>query len=485
MINYHDSRTHRLPPEILATVASHLGSNTSLVAATHVCHLWRTALLSSPRLWSHLDFIDEKCALTFLERSKSAPLVVDLVDVYHLSEIARKDSFDEIATRVTKLQAEHGTILDELLARPMPVLEVLEVTESDDSPSDKPTHLPSLTSLTISGFDPLRYHAPLLTSFHLVCDSIFTDSQELTAGILLNFLRNCPLLETVFLCCDPRPDSDEVVSLPLLHSFTHKSSCAEYQPYLFDRFSLPSARRVVLVADVTEHDSNPWISGLPTLKDPSYLSDIRTIKITAHSRDPDDDQRHTIFKTEFVNSTHKAISFDRVSYHSDTPSSFSYQGFSGILESTEIGSVETLCFDRYPVSTLPNVTPGFIAQELQKFRNLKTLVLVECDMTLFLDAVSSCPTVDTLVVYSRHQIIFWYNNAPRVEEFAASRKEAGYPLKAITLVYPFAEPYPLELGGLMNCVGSVKIISGGDALRWDIDEYLLGVTTHEDNSKRS
>ena len=134
MINNHDSRTHRLPPEMLVEVASHLESDTSLVTATHVCHLWRTTLLSSSRLWSHLDFTNEECALVFLERSNSAPLVVDLVDAYDPSEIPR-ESLNKIATRVTTLQAEHGPFLDELLARPMHMLEVLKVTESDEPPS--------------------------------------------------------------------------------------------------------------------------------------------------------------------------------------------------------------------------------------------------------------------------------------------------------------------------------------------------------------
>jgi len=148
MINHHDSWTHRLPPKILATMASHLEDDRSLVAATHVCHLWRTTLLSSPRIWSHLDFANEERALVFLERSKSAPLTVNLVDAYDPSEIV-SELLNEIAIRVTALRAEYGPFLDELLARPMPTLEVMEVTGSGEHP---PTYLPSLRSLDIHGF---------------------------------------------------------------------------------------------------------------------------------------------------------------------------------------------------------------------------------------------------------------------------------------------------------------------------------------------
>ena len=47
-----------------------------------------------------------------------------------------------------------------------------------------------------------------------------------------DFLRNCPLLEVAFLRCeifDLYTDSDEVVSLPLLRSFTHESHSKEYE----------------------------------------------------------------------------------------------------------------------------------------------------------------------------------------------------------------------------------------------------------------
>ena len=483
MINDHDSWAHRLPPEMLVTVASHLEDDTSLVTATHVCHLWRTTLLSSSRLWSNLDFISEECALAFLGRSKSTPLVVDLMDVYTPSEIVR-ESLNDIATRATTIRAEHSPFLDELLARPMPMLEVLEITESDELPPKKPAHLPSLTSLTIYGFDLLLFHAPLLTSFHLAHDSI-NASQELTAGTLLNFLRNCPLLETVFFDCIVLPDFDEVVSLPLLRSFTHESPCDEYQLYLFDRLSLPSTCQVVLKIDVTEHGPSPWVPSLPTPRNASYFSDIRTIKITADScHPPDVDDNHVTFRTELVNSKHKAISFERISYYSRHPSTFSYRGFLGIPESVGIDSIETLCFDGYPIHTgleLRGIIPAPMAQELWKFQNLKTLVLARCSIALFLDKASSCPTIDTLV----HRAYDFYVDLLQMQEFAESRKKAGHPLKTVTLVYPFAKPCPSQLKELRNCVGLVKVVSGNDASGWDTDEYLLDTATHEDNPNRS
>ena len=484
MVNYHDSWIHRLPSEMLVAAASHLKDNASLVAATHVCHLWRIALLSSPRLWSHLDFANEERALVFLERSKSAPLSVDLTGVDVHSEIAR-ESLKDVTTRVTMLRGAHNNFLDRLLTQPLTTLETLEISDCNMLPPKEPTLLPSLTSLVISGFDPRRFHAPLLTSFHLTHDSASGSlERKQTTASLLDFFRNCPLLEVVFISCDIldiHTGSGEVVSLPFLSSFTHESPRDRYQPSLFNRLSIPSTCRVVLVIDVTDHRSNPWIPGLPTPRDPSFLSDIRTVKIAAHSRSLDAFKDYIMFKVELTSSTHRTTSFNRISRYSQRLPIFSYIGFLDILGTIELDSVETLCFDRCPV---PRAVAGPITQALGKFRNLETLILIGPDLTLSLDSIdlSSYPAIDTLVFSSNHDIGSpYYDVLYRLQGFAILRKRAGSPLKTLTIVYPFAEPRPVELERLKRCVGRVEVVSDRQALNWDVNEYLLAVATHKDN----
>ena len=476
MINHHEARTRRLPPEILVEVASHLEDDASLVAATHVCHLWRAIFLSSHRLWSNLDFSNEERALAFLERAKSGPLSVSLPGDIDPSEVV-KGSLNEVSTRVTGWWAAFDSPLDEI---PMPNLEALEITDSSVLWPKKPIHLPSLVSFVMMGYGPLLFHTPLLTSFHL-----YHPARPLRD--LLNFFRNCPLLEFAFISCetlDTHPASDEVVSLPLLRSFTHASPRDRYQLHLFDRLSLPSTCPVVLRIDVTQYGSNPWIPPLLPPINSSCLSDIMAVNISAHSSYLDIREHHSTFKIEFVDSTHRTITFDRISYHGGHPSHFSHRGFLDIPESIETGSVETLCFNRYPTRahrTIPQVTPEYITHGLRRFRNLKTLILANSVIASLLGDISLCPAVDALVVYSSRfsHVPVGYKAGPdplcQVQKFALSRKEAGTPLKTLTLVFPFAEPLPSELELLTCCVGRVEFVSGDDAVCWDVDKYLKDI----------
>ena len=491
-VNYHDSYSHRLPLELLVEVASHIKGNASLVAATHVCHHWRISFLASPRLWSHLDFANEERALVFLERSKSAPLSIDLTGVDGPSEIVR-ESLEKIAARVIMLWSAHDPYLDELLVQPMPTLEVLQITQSDRVLSeDRIQYLPSLTSLVVYGSNPLRFHVPLLTSFHITHKSGSSPGLEWTAQTLLDFLRGCPLLEVAFLNCgimDINPNSDEVVSLPLLRSFTHESPRDRYQLYLFNHLFLPSTCRVVLVINVAKHDLDQRVPSFPTPRDASYFSDTRAVKIAVHPRNPYLNDEHMTFKIELVNSTHGAISFGRILRSCHNPAAPLHNGFLDLLGRIGIDSVETLCFDHYPVVQAERLQAAaeFMMQAVDEFRNLKKLIVAQSNIAVFLDSLrlSSCSTINTLVISSSHYTRSFYNDVVRrLQEFAVSRKKAGSPLKALTIVYPFADLRPLELEQLTRCVGCVEIVSDRDAVQWDVDKYLLGAATHKDGTSR-
>jgi len=67
-----------LPPEVLAKILSFRHDDRDLISATHVCERWRSTLLSIPLLWTEVVFGDPDRTMTYLERSKGAPLRVSI-----------------------------------------------------------------------------------------------------------------------------------------------------------------------------------------------------------------------------------------------------------------------------------------------------------------------------------------------------------------------------------------------------------------------
>ena len=69
---------NKIPPETLALIATFFESGRPLINATGVCQHWRATLLSSPRPWGRIIRPTRMMFETCLERSKSAPLEVEL-----------------------------------------------------------------------------------------------------------------------------------------------------------------------------------------------------------------------------------------------------------------------------------------------------------------------------------------------------------------------------------------------------------------------
>ena len=69
---------NKLPPEILALIATFFEPGRQLIDVTAVCRYWRAALLSFPRLWGRITCSNELLFKTYLERSKAVPLEVRL-----------------------------------------------------------------------------------------------------------------------------------------------------------------------------------------------------------------------------------------------------------------------------------------------------------------------------------------------------------------------------------------------------------------------
>ena len=357
MINHYESAIHRIPPEILASVAPHLGDDESLITATHVCHHWRMAFLSSPRLWSHLDLTNEERALVFLERSKSTPVSVALMGASRLSKAVR-ELLNGITPRLTALGTDTA-FLDGLLGQPVPMLRTLDISGNGEPKENPIRSLPYIWSLAITNPDRLRFHVPHLKNIRIE----WTFNLPARSGNdLPDFFRSCPLLEVVSLSYDDSGEDlvfatevahTKAVSLPHLRSFTHDSMVSRICIGLFNRLSIPPTCAVAFVIDVTARGFHPWFPGFPAPRDRFYLTDVKRVNVMAYSAG-DGHVSCLMLKTELMNSRNMTISFIRKSYQTTDPSPFAFGQFLDFLDDFGVThSVESLHFEDYPIPHHP------------------------------------------------------------------------------------------------------------------------------------
>jgi hypothetical protein len=290
---------------------------------------------------------------------------------------------------------------------------------------------------------------------------------------LLDFLRSCPQLEVAnFGYGDPGTDiefttdegSTEAVSLPRLRSFTHESPVDTIYIGLFNRLSLPPTCEVEFMIREIFFIEKPWNCGFPTPRDPSYLSNVKTVKIAFQAQKRDS----TVIKTTFVNSRNMRISFNRLSTSSTYSNSvWVTERFLDFLGGSEMASsVETLHFDGCPVLPQQGHFTPRLAKPMLKFVNLKTLVLWRCNPVFFLrnpcPPAVWCPPVEKLVICPTPYPWEESDVSKRVRDIAVLRQKHANPLKTVTLFVRDEKMLLLRCGGLIEelrgCVGSVGIV---------------------------
>ena len=72
---------NRIPPEILSSIPDYYGkggTDQDLLALTHVCRGWRNMFVSRPSLRTRLCFTNVNKISTYIQRSRSSPLIIFL-----------------------------------------------------------------------------------------------------------------------------------------------------------------------------------------------------------------------------------------------------------------------------------------------------------------------------------------------------------------------------------------------------------------------
>ena len=264
--------------------------NKPLITMTHVCRSWRNVLLSTPSLWTQVDFATRmsKQAKGFLGRSGN-----QLLDIHQILEA--DDHVEPFLSttlrnihRVRRLDIDSFLPhLERMLVRftePAPKLEHLKIT-NDPNITDRDMkldniifggRLPKLTSLSLHhlrtnlrGFD-----FPSLTRF------VFTTGTDISVLDLASFFERCPLLELIqiSLSYPPQPPvapPRKRIRLAALKALRFDQTASTSG--LLDHLVLPKCTEVILKGQFTDEILNQY--GSPAARiHPSSIGHISAMR---------------------------------------------------------------------------------------------------------------------------------------------------------------------------------------------------------------
>ena len=200
--------TVRTPPEVLGMICSHL-TEEGLFSASQVCQYWRTALISTPSLWSRVSCGRQPPARTTASLQRSGPLPIRL-QIKPPFPAAALEDVQACKNKIVSLTIHHkytkGFPLHQLLPPSMPHLERLCICVpsfwvcefQEQTPREVWQGLKSLRELLV-----YRYSLPIdqFTAPNLVHLALHSPGyrQNVTLRIILDMLHQCPLLETLFI----------------------------------------------------------------------------------------------------------------------------------------------------------------------------------------------------------------------------------------------------------------------------------------------
>lgn len=459
-------------------------------------------LLSAPTLWSHVDFSQLKRSRVFLERACEAPIHVTLGG--ELDETTRGLLRDKVA-QIVSVNCDVRTLKPDLAIYPMPFLRELNVTGNGDFSSldieRQVGPFPSLTSLGVmQTIDGLYLRTPHLTNFRFRLHEPHRWRAEGGIDLLVDFFRNCPMLEVVHVDFPGIPPgrmevhNSYAVHLPHLCSFTqvYKMDDTAYPTELLDQLSFPPTCSITLklfifgheAADMRIHDLFPAAHFRET-----NFTDVRRVKIkvlpdpeTKVPPNPFTETYRFGLIVELINAKGTKFSLDMIHMYDFLGESHglpvSIRDMQPMLqewveEMGRYGSVETLCLEGH-WNLGDFVTPGALSK-------INTLILSDvCIPTWFFLHPMRPGGVRTFVLHFRS--IHPQDADPTwiLMRLAKRQKMKGSPFEVVHLAYTDLGWFlpEEELGVITGCVGWLDICAGDNALDWNVDKHFLRGLEH-------
>ena len=283
----------RAPPEILIMICSYLGTEEGVFSASQVCHHWREAIIPSPPLWSRFSCRSVSRTVVGLERCKSTP--VQLGFSRQLSNVALEKVLlhgNKVTSLDLRLRFDRFSGLGQLFQFSRPSVERLYIYHEELYGADEFWEtrelwgrLPSLHELFVRHYSILIgwFTAPNLT--HLALDEA-GPGLNVTVKPILDLLRGCPLLESLFIAQFHIPQGStrkySCVSLPHLRSI--ELGASEAGSGLITRLLFPPSVAVGFrMGDASQVWSRNPLTNMDTMEHVLGRVDIRSITLAAGS----------------------------------------------------------------------------------------------------------------------------------------------------------------------------------------------------------
>jgi hypothetical protein len=340
---------------------------------------------------------------------------------------------------------------------------------------------PTLTALTVRGGYAFPFNVPRLTRLQ-----IHSHYSPLATTELLDFLNGCPSLEELEVDYSGQIEIErdrDAIDLPRLRFYSHSTS-TYFQLELFDKLSFPESCSVVFNYWNGTIESDQTNDLLP-FYNPSPLADIKRVKLKTDSRDS------TIGLIDAKSSRAYLAADVQMSWQTHRIDKDITASYISYLEGIDIHAVEVLCVEG------PEIWDHDHAKDvLSCLQKITTLVLSDPAAIAYILALGQepgdndgdddtnewrCPMLGTLVIQAwefserGEQIL---QHLPLV---AQRRKDAGIPFDSVSLFihcpWDEYETVPTEsspaLEQLRGCVEKFEIVTGDDALDWNMDDYFF------------
>jgi hypothetical protein len=449
---------NRVPREVLSTIPDYCPEkrlDQTIIRLSHVCRRWRDTFTSRPSLWTYFSFKNIDKTRTYIQRSKSSPITLN-IDVYIIYPRRIRDTFPLIIPHIHRLKSltiSGAGALPGIIKHfhcHTPLLEHLDISSGgvlDGAPFGG-----DLSSLRKLRLNHVTTRFPWKNLANLRVVELGDSSYGVTQ--ILDFFESAPFLHTISLGHPELPSSDAPLEriVTLLHLKVFTISTRADPLVLLHHLHIPtgSSLRVELISD-GKYEKSPLLDYLSRRSTNfSNFSDATTINLHY------DGTRTSIRLSGPSGSLRLIVSRCGLAHYGVERQSFRF--LVPIIPTARRLTISGREKNEGPAE----IEDCPIFQTLSSANNLRTLTLINCNNQLSTRALDPeqnpsnlvlCPDMEELAIYLQHSDRLDFD---RLVSMAKNRASKGARLLSVTFVHAKSVGEIYDLSTLQEHVTHIK-----------------------------